>query len=58
MFDRNESPVIIALRFSLDAPNLQTEALFLTPNDFENWRSDFIVLGFLVGSYWLGVIEE
>ena len=56
MFDHNALPDLIALQFDLASLNLQTSALCLTSNVSKNWQSDFLALGFLVGSDCLGYI--
>ena len=50
--DHNEWPVLIGLSFYLAAHNLQTAVFGFIPKTSENWRSNFLALGFLTGSYW------
>ena len=51
MFDHNIFPVLLDLRFELDAHNLRTAVLYLTYNVSENLWSDFIALCFLSETY-------
>ena len=56
LLNHNILPAMIAVHFDSVAHNIRTEVLILMSNASEKWWSDFIALGFLKITDWLGDI--